>query len=260
MKRLLAFALILLSPVSFSAPKSDLWPYWNTSNEQSRITVPHHKWQTILDLYLVSQGEYTLFKYAHVENVDKEKLGEYLSELSQTDPRELNRKEQYAYWINLYNALTVQLILDNYPITSITKIGGWFSFGPWDEEVVYVAGKTLTLNDIEHRILRPIWGDPRTHYAVNCASLGCPNLQPYAFTSENTEMLLEKAAKEFINSHKGISIHDGRLTLSSIYYWFAEDFGNRTQLFDHLSKFRAGVNLYQGDIEYEYDWQLNKKK
>ncbi|MCV5656507.1 DUF547 domain-containing protein, partial [Escherichia coli] len=84
--------------------------------------------------------------------------------------------------------------------TSITKLGGLFSFGPWDQDVIIINGKSLTLNDIEHRILRPIWQDPRTHYAVNCASLGCPNLQTQAFTAENTQALLESAAKTFINS------------------------------------------------------------
>ncbi|NIY93954.1 DUF547 domain-containing protein [Vibrio diazotrophicus] len=260
MKRLLAFALLLFSPLSFSAPKSDLWSYWDVSNQQSSTSLSHHKWQAILDIYLISQGEYTLFKYAQVTPSDKEKLTEYLSELSKTDPRELNKKEQYAYWVNFYNALTVQLILDNYPIASITKVGSWFGFGPWDDEIANVAGKPLTLNDIEHRILRPIWGDPRTHYAINCASLGCPNLQPKAFTAENTELLLEKAAREFINSDKGVSYQDDHLTLSSIYDWFAEDFGNRPQLFEHLSKYRTGVSHYQGDIKYEYDWKLNEKK
>lgn len=260
MKRLLAYALLLFSPLSFSAPKSDLWPYWDVSNQQSSTSLSHHKWQAILDIYLISQGEYTLFKYAQVTPSDKEKLTQYLSDLSNTDPRELNKKEQYAYWVNLYNALTVQLILDNYPVASITKIGSWFGFGPWDDEIANVAGKPLTLNDIEHRILRPIWGDPRTHYAINCASLGCPNLQPKAFTAENTELLLEKAARDFINSHKGVSYQDGQLTLSSIYDWFAQDFGSRTQLFDHLSKYRTGVTHYEGKIKYEYDWKLNEKK
>lgn len=132
-------------------------------------------------------GENALFRYAEVTKEDKTLLNDYLDQLSKLDPREFNRQEQYAYWVNLYNALTVKLILDNYPVASITKLGGLFSFGPWDEKVFTVAGQTLTLNDIEHRILRPIWKDPRTHYAVNCASLGCPNLQSQAFTAQNTE-------------------------------------------------------------------------
>lgn len=262
MKRLLTFTLLLLSThVASAAPKADLWPYWNVSNEENRAVLSHHKWQTILDLYLVHQGEYSLFKYAHVTEAHKETLDIYLSELSSIDPRQLNKKEQYAYWVNLYNALTVQLILDNYPVSSITKVGSWFGLGPWDNEITTITGKELTLNDIEHRILRPIWGDPRTHYAVNCASLGCPNLQPQAFTSENSENQLEKAAHQFINSNKGVSFNaKGQLTLSSIYDWFAEDFGSQKQLFRHLAQYRSGLESYQGDVKYQYDWKLNEKK
>lgn len=261
MKRLFTLILLLFSPHLTAAPKAELWPYWNTSNENNNAQViSHHKWQTILDLYLIHQGEYTLFKYSHVTPQHKEQLDHYVSDLSQTDPRQLNKKEQYAYWINLYNALTVQLILDKYPVSSITKIGSWFGFGPWDEEITTIAGKQLSLNDIEHRILRPIWGDPRTHYAVNCASLGCPNLQDEAFTAHNTERLLNKAAHQFINSSKGVSFAEDKLILSSIYDWFAEDFGSQKQLFQHLAQYRTGIQSYNNRIEYKYDWKLNEKK
>ncbi len=261
MKRFLSITLLLFSTHSaIAAPKADLWPYWDVSNEQNSQTVSHQKWQSILDLYLIHQEEYTLFKYAQVTKSHKETLNAYVSDLSSIDPRLLNKKEQYAYWVNLYNALTVQLILENYPVSSITKIGSWFGFGPWDNQITNIAGKELTLNDVEHRILRPIWGDPRTHYAVNCASLGCPNLQPVAFTSENTESLLDKAAHQFINSNKGVVLQEGKLTLSSIYDWFAEDFGNQQQLIQHLSQYRSGIESYQGDINYQYDWKLNEKK
>ncbi len=260
MKGFITFTLLLFSAHLSAAPKADLWHYWNVSNEENSEVVSHHKWQTILDLYLIHQGEYTLFKYSHVTKQHKEVLNSYLSDLSQTDPRNLNKKEQYAYWVNLYNALTVQLILDNYPVSSITKVGSWFGFGPWDNEITSIAGKELTLNDVEHRILRPIWGDPRTHYAVNCASLGCPNLQPQAFTSENTETLLNQAAYQFINSSKGVSFTKEQLTLSSIYDWFSQDFGTKKQLFKHLSKYRSGIAPYNGNIKYQYDWKLNEKK
>jgi hypothetical protein len=259
MKIFISSLLLLFSFNSFAAPKSELWDYWNISNENNPTTISHQYWQQTLDKYVVAEGEYTLFDYANVTDADERTLNSYLRQMRRIDPREYKKAEQYAYWVNLYNAITVKIILDNYPIKSITKLGGLFSFGPWDENVVTVAGKTLTLNDIEHRILRPIWNDPRTHYAVNCASFGCPNLQQKAFTSRNRDRLLDKAATEFINSKKGLYIGTGKVQLSSIYDWFSVDFGTQAELFKHLKKYRPELEPFKGDISYDYDWKLNKQ-
>ena len=118
----------------------------------------------------------------------------------------------------------------------------------------------MTLNDIEHRILRPIWQDPRTHYAINCASLGCPNLQSQAFTQDNNETLLNKAANQFINSSKGVLISNKEVQLSSIYDWFSSDFGTKEQLFAHLKKYRPTIDTENKKIEYDYNWSLNEKR
>ncbi|MEZ9229673.1 DUF547 domain-containing protein [Vibrio amylolyticus] len=252
-------ATLFVSTLVSAATKSELWPYWNSSNENSTKSISHAKWQSLLDTYLVVDGQHTLFRYSKVTSQDKQKLDNYIDELSSITPQEHTLEEQYAYWVNLYNAVTVNLILDNYPTSSITKLGGFFSFGPWGEEVVVVDGKDLTLNDIEHRILRPIWNEPRTHYAVNCASLGCPNLQQQAFTSSNTEQLLELAAKEYINSDKGAKLMSNKLQLSSIYEWFESDFGSTEELFQHLSNYKPELKDYKGEISYGYDWKLNEK-
>ncbi|ACH64848.1 MULTISPECIES: DUF547 domain-containing protein [Aliivibrio] len=259
MKTFISSLLLLFSFNTFAAPKSELWSYWNVSNEKNATTISHQYWQQTLDKYLITKGEFTLFDYAHVTDADERTLNSYLRQMSRIDPREYKKSEQYAYWVNLYNALTVKLILMDYPIESITKLGGLFSFGPWDEEIITVAGKALTLNDIEHRILRPIWNDPRTHYAVNCASLGCPNLQPKAFTARNSDKLLDKAASEFINSDKGVLIKEENVQLSSIYDWFVVDFGNQQQLFEHLKKYRPELKPFKGDIRYDYNWKLNQQ-
>ena len=140
----------------------------------------------------------------------------------------LNRGEQLAYWINFYNALTVQVILDHYPTDSILDIKispGFFSIGPWDKKLVTVEGEELSLNDMEHRILRPIWRDPRIHYGVNCASIGCPNLLTTAYTADNVDGLLTENAVAYVNHPRGASLQNGALTVSSIYDWFEEDFG-----------------------------------
>lgn len=260
MKKLFALILSFASFNVLSAPQSVLWPYWNSSQESSTTMVDHQAWQTLLDRYLIKEGDYALFRYAAVNAKDSANLSRYIETLSQHDPLQLSQAQQYAYWVNLYNAITVSLIIDAYPIKSITKLGGLFSFGPWEDEVVTINGKALTLNDIEHRILRPIWNDPRTHYAVNCASLGCPNLQSQAFTAENSERLLEQAAKEFINADKGVLELDKRIQLSSIYEWFADDFGNTTQLKQHINRYRFQPLSSLENVDYEYDWSLNEKK
>jgi len=171
-----------------------------------------------------------------------------------------------AFWINLYNALTVELILDHYPVASILDISispGLFSFGPWDKKLIEVEGEALSLNDIEHRILRPIWRDARLHYAVNCASLGCPNLREVAFTAENTEWLLEQGAHEYVNHARGAEFIDSQLIVSSIYHWFKEDFGDSDRgVIEHLGAFAAPelakrLAKTRRLSGHDYDWDLN---
>ncbi|KAB0286085.1 DUF547 domain-containing protein [Vibrio fortis] len=260
MKNLLLVISLLFSSLAFSAPKSELWSYWDQSNESNSGTISHATWQQFLDNYIVIDGQNHLIRYQAVSSNDRSQLKQYIEQLANTDPRQFSQAEQYAYWVNLYNAITVELILDAYPVKSITKLGGLFSFGPWGDEVVTINSKALTLNDIEHRILRPIWQDPRTHYAVNCASLGCPNLQIQAFTAENTEALLEQAARQFVNSDKGVLVQKNKLQLSSIYDWFIADFGTQEQLIEHLNQYRTQPLLNVKNIDYEYDWALNQAK
>lgn len=259
MTRCIVLLLTFLSFYSNAAPKPELWPFWDQSVPNNEKNISHQAWQSFLDKYLVQEGENALIKYAQVQSADKAELESYISSLAETDPRQYSKAEQYAYWVNLYNAITIDLILDAYPVKSITKLGGLFSFGPWGDDVIVVAGKDLTLNDIEHRILRPIWNDPRTHYAVNCASLGCPNLQEQAFTADNTESLLEKAAREFISSRKGVNQQGGTTQLSSIYDWFADDFGNQQELIQHLAKYQPDLATLSGKFSYEYNWDLNEQ-
>ncbi len=250
-----------------AAPESEYWALWDQSNEKSVEKISHSLWQELLTSYLedVSGGHYRVFDYRAVTAADDKKLDEYLQKLQNIDPRKYSKAEQFAYWVNLYNARTVAHILDNYPVESITKTGsGWFSFGPWNDDLLNVAGTRLTLNDIEHRILRPLWQDKRIHYVVNCASLGCPDLPEQALTAENHEIMLEVAATRFIRQPKGASFTDGRLALSRIYEWYADDFGERWQdLQRHLAQYlepelKSRMLQYGGPVEYQYDWKLNE--
>ncbi|OOE99869.1 DUF547 domain-containing protein [Salinivibrio sp. IB643] len=258
-KHLILLFGLVFPLISQAAPKADYWAMWDAHNPDSQATLTHHSWQVLLDKYLQPQGQHTLFNYAAVTEADKATLDHYIGMLTKRDPRTLSKDEQYAYWVNLYNAVTVTLILDAYPVGSITKLGGLFSFGPWDDDVVTVAGEALTLNDIEHRILRPLWQDPRTHYAVNCASLGCPNLQPQAFQADTLDAQLEQAANTFINSDKGVSQQGNQWQLSSIYEWFETDFGGSEQgVITHINQYRDIKLPKDARLDYDYDWTLNQ--
>ena len=248
---------------SVAAPKSEYWALWDRCNKNNSESVSHVEWQRLLDAYLKETPEVRLFDYDRVSAEDRASLDHYLAYLAGIDPRGYSRREQMAYWINLYNALTVRLILDHYPVKSIRKLGeGFFSFGPWDDDIVTVAGQRLTLNDIEHRILRPIWKDKRIHYVVNCASMGCPDLAAAAYTGANVDRLLDNAARRFINQAKGVRFEGGSLHLSKIYDWYAVDFGNHQELMSHLHQYAHGKSkeqlaTFNGRVRYDYDWDLN---
>ncbi len=262
---LFAFLSIILPDWALAAPDSKYWAYWDKSNPDSSAVINHDIWQEVLDKYLVLRPDANRFRYRNVSQKDRDKLDKYLRELSALDPRNYSKAEQKAYWINFYNALTVDLILEHYPLKSITKIGPWYRFGPWDSDITRVAGQKLTLNDIEHRILRPLWEDSRIHYAVNCASLGCPDLSSKVFTATTTDQMLDELARRFIRQEKGVSWIDGRLTLSRIYEWYEKDFIDQEGVVLHLRQFASSATArklkkYTGVIQYQYHWGLNELK
>lgn len=261
----LALMLLLNGPAS-AAPDAELIPGWDAFQPDNPQSLDHSDWQAFLNAYLRQDAfGQTYFSYSDVSDADAERLDRYLGHLGRVHSAGLNRAEQMAYWINLYNAATVRVVLDHYPVDTIRKImGGWFNTGPWDEPLVTVGDDKLSLNDIEHGILRPIWQDPRIHYVLNCASLGCPNLNDRVFTASTLEEQLETAAFEFINHQRGVRFESNTLILSSIYTWYAGDFGaTREELIGHLltyakPKLRARLDGYQGRITYDYDWLLNE--
>jgi len=265
------FTVSLLLIVAGSYAHATDTSSWKEAGTKTK-SIDHSDWQTILDTYIqqerVQDGKppINLFSYSTISDQHKQLLTRYLANIQSIDPREYPKKEQFAYWVNLYNALTVDLILENYPIKSITKLGSLLSFGPWDEDAAEVAGEVLSLNDIEHKILRPIWQDPRIHYAVNCASFSCPNLSDKAFTAENSEIQLEQAARDYINHPRGVSFKANKLKLSKIYKWYADDFGNSEQeLLEHIAQYAEPELMkhlegFDGSISYDYDWSLNEPK
>lgn len=256
--------LFFYSASLYAAPSADLWEYWAQHDVKSTQAINHEIWSRLLNRYLTkSKDGINRFAYSEITEQDKQQLKGYISSLADTRITAFSRNQQRAFWINLYNALTIDVILDNYPVDSIRDIrSGFFSSGPWSLELISIEGKQLTLDDIEHRILRPVWKDPRIHYAVNCASIGCPNLQQEAFTAENMEKLLNNAAKEFINHPRAASVEGDDLLVSSIYDWFADDFGGESGVISHIKQYAneplatALDNIHEID-DYEYDWRLN---
>ena len=265
----LLLCIFCWSSLQAQAKEGEYWAIWDQANEQSTETIDHSLWQGVLTEYLDDQhpSGINLFDYAAVSDDQRDNLDDYLEYLQEIDPREYTRAEQMAYWVNFYNALTVQVVLENYPARTILTMGdGLFSIGPWSDELVDVAGQGLTLDDIEHRILRPIWKDYRIHFAVNCASMGCPNLQKAAFTVDNTEALLNQGTVDFLKHPRGLKIKGKKLVLSEIFDWYGVDFGENEQavlqvLAKHtnpdVSEF---LKSYNGKIKYQYDWKLNKPK
>lgn len=201
---------------------------------------------------------------------DLSSLTGYISRLAARVPSRMPRREAFAFWCNLYNAITLKVVLDRYPVASIRDIKseGLFDLkayiGPWRTKRVTIEGRSYSLDDIEHRVLRPVFKDPRVHYAVNCAAYGCPNLRAKAWTAAPLDADLDKAAREFINHPRAVTVLPGnRLRVSSIYRWFSEDFGDSdAAILAHLRQY-AGAPLAAAlasrpvIAEHDYDWSLN---
>ncbi len=260
-------ALLLAAQSVRAAPSAELWQRWSAHDPASSVILQHDAWDQFLSRYVSEQADgVNRVDYAGVSRADKRKLADYIDALTATRVTALNRGEQQAYWVNLYNALTVITILDAFPVASIRDIDispGIFSDGPWGKKLVKIENEEVSLDDIEHRILRPIWQDPRIHYAVNCASIGCPNLRTEAMTAANTEDFLNAGAIEYINHQRGAEVIRGKLIVSSIYDWFEDDFGgNDAGVIAHLRQYAkpglkaalANINKVDDD---RYDWDLN---
>jgi hypothetical protein len=265
MKKSTFVLLLFLCPVFSLLANS----YWEKNNPNSQEKIDHQIWDSFLQKHIqVGADGLNRIAYGKVAEAEKAALTNYVDSLQEVKITNYPSQEQKAYWINLYNALTVKVVLDHYPVDTIRdiKLSGLFKPGPWGKELVAVEGKKLSLDDVEHNILRPVWKDNRVHYAVNCASVGCPNLQNRAFTRDNMEQLLEKGAREYTQNTRGVDWKKDKLVVSSIYKWFQEDFGDSKQgVLQHLQKYTSASNKaklqnYQGKITYYYDWSLNDSK
>lgn len=232
--------------------------------------VDHTAFGRLLGIYVsrdpdgLNRVDYAAWKAAPTDLAD---LDGYIDRLQAEDPTRLTRDEQFVFWINLYNAETLRVVLAAYPVRSILFVRPTlFSIGPWQARTLRVNGRRLSLSDIENRILRPGFGDPRVHFALNCASTGCPVLRPVAWTAFNLDAELEAAARDLINSPRGVRFKGGKLVLSTIFKWYRRDFGDtRAQMLDHLATYADAevanhLRLANPRLRYAYDWSLIGKK
>ena len=194
---------------------------------------------------------------------DRAELKKYLDLLQKNAPNDAwSESEKLAYWINAYNAFTIELVLQHYPVESIKDIGSKiqipFVNTPWDIKFIKIGGNELDLNNIEHSILRKEFDEPRIHFAINCASYSCPVLRNEAYTAGKLEEQLEEQAFAFINDPRRNDISSSSARLSKIFDWFSGDFTKKRALWEYLNQYANTPLNETTKIEYlEYDWALN---
>lgn len=228
----------------------------------------HSPWDHVLEAYLIESDDgVNRFDYARLRATpaDRAALTAYIESLEAYPVSTLPEAERFAFWANLYNAVTVRLIVDEAPENSIRQIRPrpW-SIGPWGVNRVEVEGRALSLDDIEHGVMRVEFDAPLVHYAVNCASIGCPNLMARAWRGETLDADLEAGARAYINHPRGVSVTEDGLVVSRIYDWFNEDFGGSAAgVIAHVLRYAEPDLARQIDGEtridsYAYDWSLNQ--
>jgi hypothetical protein len=221
--------------------------------------VDNRIWAVLLERHVTNHRvDYDGFKQ------DEALLDKYLAILSATDPSDLSRNHQFAFYINAYNAFTIKLVLTRYPgINSIKEIGSFFT-NPWNKKFIPLKGFTVSLDHIEHDVLRPRFKDARVHFAINCASKGCPPLRNEPYDGTILETQLDDQASRFINHSKNTFLKDDTLFVSPIFKWFEDDFsGSPLQFIRQYAHGRLKQDLDQakGNIRLQfldYDWTLNR--
>ena len=233
--------------------------------------ITHTQWDELLKKYVSEEGNVNYKGFV----ADKTQLEQYLNLLSTNRPsKDWTRDEQLAYWINAYNAFTVKLIVDHYPVKSIKDIKNGIPFinSVWDIKFFTIGGKKMTLNDIEHGIIRKEFKEPRIHFAVNCASFSCPVLLNEAFIASKLDAQLSKQTKIFLNDTRKNQISANKIVISKIFNWYSTDFTNKgffSRLFGKKNRGRQFVQFIapyvtepinkDAKVEYmDYDWSLNE--
>lgn len=262
------FSLFLVSTSIFAATPAKMIEFWNDFEEDSQMQVDHSRLQSLFDEYLDDQHSSGIYRfdYEAVTPGDRQKLKAYLDYLQLMDPRQLNRAEAKAFWVNLFNAVTLDAILDDYassPVESIRDVrSGMFTPGPWERKSVTLLTKELSLEQIQNGVLRAIWQDPRIHFALVYASLGSPNMPKTVLDGDNNEALLNEWQDAFLKHSRAVRVENDEIVLSRIFDWYDTDFAqDREGLLRYLSQYTtdamARVIGNLSDVRFEYDWTLN---
>jgi len=239
--------------------------FWSLSSQA--FDHDHKEFNNILETYVTFQGKQSFVNYKELKKKES-LLNSYLTELSgvkKKDFKKFNKNQRLSFLINAYNAFTLKIVIDHYPIKSIKDIGSLFK-STWKKRFFTLLEEKSHLDNIEHNLIRKNFNEPKIHFAVNCASIGCPTLLNEAFVAKKLEDQLEKATRSFLLNKNKNSIVKKKLRLSKIFKWYGDDF---VQKHGSLENFIAlylttDVNLQKNikrgefSIEWnEYDWDLN---
>jgi len=222
----------------------------NVVVEKKEVDFNHNLWTELLQTHVSKNGD---VDYKSIKKNDS-KLQKYINSLSKNVPNDAwSKEEKLAYWINAYNALTVDLILRNYPVKSIKDIKN-----PWKQRLWKLGDNMYDLDEIEHDILRNM-NEPRIHFAIVCASYSCPKLQNKAFTADNLDKQLTNATKEFLADTNRNEISENSITISKIFDWFSKDFTKNGSLIDFLNLYTDVTISPNAKKRYkDYNWALNE--
>lgn len=230
--------------------------------EDIHLVISHNLWDDLLKKHVKTDG---LVDYKGFIS-DKERFDQYLTMLDENEPNEesWSREQQLAYWINAYNAFTVKLIIDNYPLKSIKDLNPILSIPTirsiWSKKLFTIGGKEISLDEIEHDILRKKFQEPRIHFAINCASFSCPVMRAEAYIPSKIDEQLEQQTVLFLNDPRRNVITTDNPKVSKIFSWFSKDFKRNGTVIDFINKYLKDVQIDRGaDLDYlDYDWKLNE--
>lgn len=247
MKNLTLFILTILFSISLSAQDG----------------VSHKSYDELLQKYVDDKG---MVNYKGLKG-ERSKLRTYLTMLENNAPKKSwTRDQKLAYWINAYNAFTLELILEHYPVKSIKDIGSTikipFVSTAWDIKFIKIGDEEFDLNNIEHGIIRKEFNEPRIHFALVCAAVSCPKLQSRAYEPEKLDEQLTKAAKDFLgNPDKNEIKSSSQATLSKLFNWYGGDFNNNGSLIEYINQYSPTMLSKDADIDWkDYNWALNEQK
>ena len=241
---LVVFALCNLSCLSYSQSDSTV------SQKQSTEIHSHKPWDELLSRYVSEKGQ---VNYAMLKSNPK-KLNDYIQLLRQNPVNEnWTRSQKLAYWINAYNAFTLKLIIDNYPVSSIRDIDR-----PWGKKFIQLGNEYYSLNQIENEIIRPTFREPRIHFALVCAAISCPKLLNKAYLPASLDQQLDQQTRYFISESGKNEIGNNQVKISKLFKWYYDDFTSGGTLLDFLNQYTDIELSSSAKVDYlEYNWGLN---